>query len=230
MADALVKLPHTRACHARRCADAWPRTIPSDGARTCGAFRRSTRITSPAWGTCSTRPLCRTPRPEAAGGLLRRERHPAHPRVRRPIRAKPGHIESYDCEYRRNGTVNLLVFLDVNRPRRRMKVTERRTPKQFSGLHARARRRPLFQGRVHSRVDPFGRRALSRLPGYRSATLLRRLEFHCAPKHASWLNMVKIEIGVLAANAWIAASNDPCGLHSARNSNRGLPACPCGCQ
>ena len=27
--------------------------------------------------------------------------------------------------------------------------------------------------------------------------LLRHLEFHFVPKHASWLNMVKIEIGVL---------------------------------
>ena len=29
--------------------------------------------------------------------------------------------------------------------------------------------------------------------------MLRRLEFHYVPKHASWLNMVEIEIGVLAA-------------------------------
>src|SRR5262249_51077902 len=28
--------------------------------------------------------------------------------------------------------------------------------------------------------------------------VLRRLEFHYVPKHASWLNMVEIEIGVLA--------------------------------
>ena len=28
--------------------------------------------------------------------------------------------------------------------------------------------------------------------------MLRRLEFHYVPKHASWLNMVEIEIGVLA--------------------------------
>jgi hypothetical protein len=27
--------------------------------------------------------------------------------------------------------------------------------------------------------------------------VLRRLEFHYTPKHASWLNMVEIEIGVL---------------------------------
>ena len=29
--------------------------------------------------------------------------------------------------------------------------------------------------------------------------MLRRLEFHYTPKHASWLNMVEIEIGVLRA-------------------------------
>jgi hypothetical protein len=29
--------------------------------------------------------------------------------------------------------------------------------------------------------------------------VLRRLEFHYVPKHASWLNMVEIEIGVLAS-------------------------------
>ncbi len=29
--------------------------------------------------------------------------------------------------------------------------------------------------------------------------ILRRLEFHYTPKHASWLNMVEIEIGVMAS-------------------------------
>ena len=29
--------------------------------------------------------------------------------------------------------------------------------------------------------------------------VLRRLEFHYTPKHASWLNMVEIEIGVMVA-------------------------------
>jgi DDE superfamily endonuclease len=47
--------------------------------------------------------------------------------VRQPIPAKPGQIERYDCEYRRNGTANLFVFLDVNRPWRKVKVTQRRT-------------------------------------------------------------------------------------------------------
>ncbi|MHB8948411.1 MAG: transposase [Rhodoferax sp.] len=30
-----------------------------------------------------------------------------------------------------------------------------------------------------------------------AAKLLRRVEFHYTPKHASWLNMVEIEIGIL---------------------------------
>src|SRR5438067_119660 len=36
--------------------------------------------------------------------------------VRQPIPAAPGQLERYDYEYRRNGTVNLFVFLDANRP------------------------------------------------------------------------------------------------------------------
>jgi hypothetical protein len=34
-------------------------------------------------------------------------------------------------------------------------------------------------------------------PPCEARRVLRRLEFHCVPKHASWLNMVEIEIGVL---------------------------------
>ncbi len=34
-------------------------------------------------------------------------------------------------------------------------------------------------------------------PPQEARRVLRRLEFHFTPKHASWLNMVEIEIGVL---------------------------------
>src|SRR4029077_8841835 len=52
--------------------------------------------------------------------------------VRRPIPAKPGQIERYDCEYRRNGTANLFVFVDVHRPWRKVNVTESRTAVDFA--------------------------------------------------------------------------------------------------
>jgi transposase len=43
--------------------------------------------------------------------------------ARQPIPAEPGRLGRYDYEYRRNGTVNLFVLLDVHRPWRKVKVT-----------------------------------------------------------------------------------------------------------
>ena len=39
--------------------------------------------------------------------------------------------------------------------------------------------------------------------------ILRRLEFHYTPKHASWLNMVEIEIGVLQGQCLSRRIDDP---------------------
>ena len=52
--------------------------------------------------------------------------------VRQPIQAEPGQLERYDCEYKRNGTVNLFIFLDAHRPWRKVKVTDRRTAEDFA--------------------------------------------------------------------------------------------------
>ena len=42
--------------------------------------------------------------------------------------------------------------------------------------------------------------------------ILRRLEFHYTPKHASWLNMVEIEIGVLRCQCLDRRIDDPIWL------------------
>src|ERR1700680_3471367 len=52
--------------------------------------------------------------------------------VRAPIPAEPGQLERFDCEYSRNGTRNLFVFLDAHRSWRHVKVTERRTAQDFA--------------------------------------------------------------------------------------------------
>ena len=123
--------------------------------------------------------------------------------VRQPVPAKPGQIERYDCEYQRNGTANLFVFLDVNRPWRKVKVTERRAAQDFAACM-----RELTD--VHYPAADCIRVVLDNLsthspgalyqtfPAEEARRVLRRLEFHYVPKHASWLNMVEIEIGVLA--------------------------------
>src|SRR6202021_2497269 len=52
--------------------------------------------------------------------------------VRQPIPAEPGQLERYDCEYRRNGPVTLFVCVDVHRPWRQVKVTERRAAEDYA--------------------------------------------------------------------------------------------------
>src|SRR6202162_3458648 len=52
--------------------------------------------------------------------------------VRQPIPPEPGQLERYDCEYKRNGTANLFIFLDVHQPWRKVKVTDRRAAEDFA--------------------------------------------------------------------------------------------------
>lgn len=56
--------------------------------------------------------------------------------------------------------------------------------------------------RVHLVLDNLNihfRKCFDDVLGKRAATkLLRRVEFHYTPKHASWLNMAEIEIGILS--------------------------------
>jgi transposase len=52
--------------------------------------------------------------------------------VRPPIPPEPGQLEHYDCEYKRNGTANLFIFLDVHRPWRKVKVTDSRAAVDFA--------------------------------------------------------------------------------------------------
>jgi transposase len=122
--------------------------------------------------------------------------------VRQPIKAEPGQLERYDCEYKRNGAANLFIFLDVHRPWRRVKVTDSRTAIDFAAcmqelvdVHfpkAQCIRVVLDNLSTHTAGALY-----QAFPPAEARRLLNRLEFHYVPKHASWLNMVEIEIGVL---------------------------------
>jgi transposase len=122
--------------------------------------------------------------------------------ARPPIPARPGQLERYDCEYRRNGTANLFVFLDAHRSWRRVKVTDRRAAADFAQCmrdlvdthypQAEKIRVVLDNLSTHSPAALY-----QALPASEARRVLRKLEFHHTPKHASWLNMVEIEIGVL---------------------------------
>jgi transposase len=122
--------------------------------------------------------------------------------TRIPIPARPGARRRYDYEYQRNGTANLFVFLDAHRPWRHVKVTSHRTALDFAecmrdlvDLHypnTHKIRVVLDNLSTHSRGSLY-----QRFPPEEARRLASRLEFHYTPKHASWLNMVEIEIGSL---------------------------------
>jgi transposase len=122
--------------------------------------------------------------------------------VREPIPAEPGQPERYDCEYRRNGTANLFVFLDAHKSWRHVKVTEQRTAQDFAAcMRDLADTHYPDAERIRVVLDNLSTHTAGALyetfPASEAHRILQRLEFHYTPKHASWLNMVEIEIGVL---------------------------------
>jgi len=122
--------------------------------------------------------------------------------VRQPIPAKPGQLERYDCEYKRNGTANLFIFLDVHRPWRKVKVTDSRAAVDFANCmreltdvhYPKAKRIRVVLDNLSTHTAGALYQAF---PAPEARRVLSKLEFHYVPKHASWLNMVEIEIGVL---------------------------------
>jgi transposase len=122
--------------------------------------------------------------------------------VRQPIPPEPGKVERYDYEYCRHGTLNLFVLLDAHRPWRKVTVSERRTAIDFAVCMRDLVDVDFPQAeRIRVVMDNLSTHTPGALyeafPAAEAHRLLRRLEFHFTPKHASWLNMVEIEIGVL---------------------------------
>ena len=122
--------------------------------------------------------------------------------VRVPIPPAPGQLERYDCEYKRNGTANLFIFLDAHRSWRRVKVTESRSAVDFATCMRELTDTDFPEAeRIRVVLDNLSTHHPGALyqafPPGEARRVLRRLEFHYVPKHASWLNMVEIEIGVL---------------------------------
>ena len=106
--------------------------------------------------------------------------------VRQPIPPAPGQLERYDCEYRRNGTANLFVFVDVNRPWRKVKVTERRAAEDFAAcmrdltdVHS------PYTERIRVVLDNLSTHSAGAIyqtfPADEARRILRRLKFHTCP-------------------------------------------------
>jgi hypothetical protein len=123
--------------------------------------------------------------------------------TRVPLPARPGQIQRYDYEYKREGTCNLFMFVQPERGWRHVSVTERRTAQDFAQCmkdlvdvyypDAHVIRVVLDNLNTHTPAALY--------EAYEPAEarrIARRLEFHYTPKHGSWLNMAEAEFAVLS--------------------------------
>jgi len=121
--------------------------------------------------------------------------------TRRPLPAKPGQPERYDYEYKREGVANTFMFFRPLAGWRHVKVTARRTKRDFADcmkdlvdIHfpdAEVIRVVLDNLNIHTLAALYA--AFSPEEARRIAS---KLEFHYTPRHGSWLNMVEIELSV----------------------------------
>jgi hypothetical protein len=122
--------------------------------------------------------------------------------TRRPIPAVAGQVAKEDYEYKRAGTRNLFLAVEPKAGHRQVEVTGRRTKPDFVAfvqylageVYAHARKIHL----VLDNLNTHFRASFEEVMGMEvAAVFLSRLEFHYTPKHASWLNMAEIEIGIM---------------------------------
>ena len=115
----------------------------------------------------------------------------------------PGRRERYDYEYRRGGTANLCMHFEPKAGERHVDVTGSRKQADFAEQmkwlvderYPEAERVRVVMDNLNTHKPSSLYEAFSPAEARR---ILRRLEFHHTPKHASWLNQAEIEWGVLS--------------------------------
>ena len=143
--------------------------------------------------------------------------------TRPPIPVQPGQPRRQDYEYRRAGTRNIFLTCEPLAGWRHVAITERRTMEDF------AHQPPHLVDEAYPDA-PVVRVVLDNLNTHRMASLyetfpaaearriVRRLEFHHTPKHASWLNMAEIEFSVLTRACLQGRNPDETALQRAINA------------
>jgi hypothetical protein len=129
------------------------------------------------------------------GKNLLKEKHPDDP-------AKPGQIKREDYTYERKGAGNVFVACEPLAGQRYLKVSRRRTRKDWAYFIHHLLTEPYAQAEqlvlVMDNLNTHSPASLYEVfPPAEAKALADRLEIHYTPKHASWLNMAEIELSVL---------------------------------
>jgi hypothetical protein len=123
---------------------------------------------------------------------------------RPPIPMKPGKLTRYDYEYIRRGKANIFLAVEPKAGKRITQVTRRRTKQDFARfmkvvVDEMYKNKNVEKIRVViDNLNTHGKDAFYETFSRKEAKrLVSKLEFHYTPKHASWLNVAEIEIGVM---------------------------------
>lgn len=122
--------------------------------------------------------------------------------TRRPLPAKPGQLRRCDYEYERNGTRNLFLFFEPLTGWRHVKVTQRRTKRDWAHcmkqlvdeFYPEAKRIRVVLDNLNTHMPAA---LYETFEAAEARRLVEKIEFHYTPKHGSWLNMAEIEFSVL---------------------------------
>ena len=115
------------------------------------------------------------------------------------IAGKPGKPERVDYEYERNGTINLFVAVEPKAGKRTVRVTKRRTKKDYASfikhLVTHVYRKATKVVLVEDNLNTHSEKVLIEMLGEKEGgKIARKIEWHFTPKHASWLDQAEIEI------------------------------------
>lgn len=122
--------------------------------------------------------------------------------TREPISAKPGQPERIDYEYRREAVANIFLMYDRHNGWRHAKATKTKKFEDFAWcMKELVDEHYPDADQIHVVLDNFTTHKAGALyhtfPAGEARRILRKITFHYTPPHASWLNMVEIEIGVM---------------------------------
>lgn len=124
--------------------------------------------------------------------------------ARKPIPMTPGKLEKYDYEYIRHGKVNIFMAVEPKAGKRIVKVTNRRTKKDFAKImKTLVDVHYTYANKLHIILDNLNTHNSSSLyetfDKKEAKRILKKIQFHYTPVHASWLNVAEIEISVMDA-------------------------------
>jgi hypothetical protein len=107
-----------------------------------------------------------------------------------------------DYEYKRKGTVNIFMMAEPKAGHRHAKITHRRKKPDFAQcmkdlvdkFYSEAEKIDIVLDNLNTH---FSKSLTETFDSEEAKRILDKIQFHYTPKHASWLNMAEIEIGIM---------------------------------